>query len=510
MIYSNFLINNKKMHKMIFYYVYFILLILIQLCNNYIILPFTSINPSYNLTYDNSSDFISKFTNELNKKKLYTKIPIGESKNDSIFFLTMKDYFAVIKNSCPKGTKESFYEPYESSSFSLDPKSSSTYYDLFNAKLGNDKCSIFNDKNMNEHFIVNMDILVDNQSYSGKKEEYELDKYCGRIGLIIRSSYPYYYSNFIRFLKINDIIKSYQWGIFFFDKEQSYNINKEIQNKYEGFFIAGLEENDYINIFNTNNIYNTNEEMSIFTMLGGKFNEIYFKYMNNKIICSYDTLFEVNVEQNYILCQKVYFNNIKKYFFNKYIDNKICQEIFSDNKNNKGDSMIMCNLEFKNEWKNFPKLCLFYNNLNFTFYLDYKDLFIEIKNKIYFLIISTERSNYYWNFGNILIKKYPFMFNQDKKQIYFIHLKKYDLESENNDDENENDNKINDISFWNKYKLYIVIALLSIFVIVSGIIGFIFGRKLWIKNRKKRACELDDNYYYTKNIDNDKDSNIIN
>ena len=122
----------------------------------------------------------------------------------------MKDYFAMIKNSCPKGTIESLYEPYESKSFILDQKSSCTYYDLFNVKLGKDNCSIFNDKNMNEQYIVNMDILVDNQSYSTKKEEYELDKYCGRIGLIVRSAYPYYYSNFISYLKRYDIIRSYQ------------------------------------------------------------------------------------------------------------------------------------------------------------------------------------------------------------------------------------------------------------------------------------------------------------
>ena len=58
---------------------------------------------------------------------------------------------------------------------------------------------------MNENFILNMDILVDNQSYSSKKEEYELDKYCGRIGLIVRSAYPYYYSNFISYLKRSSI-----------------------------------------------------------------------------------------------------------------------------------------------------------------------------------------------------------------------------------------------------------------------------------------------------------------
>ena len=124
--------------------------------------------------------------------------------------------------------------------------------------------------------------------------------------------------------------------------------------------------------------------MPLFTILGGKFIEIYFKNMKNKIICSNNTLFEIDVEQNYIICTKDYYNNIKKYFFNKYFDNNICQEIIADDIYNKGDNMIMCNLEIKNELKDFPKLFLFYHELNFTFSLDYKDLFIEIKNKIYF------------------------------------------------------------------------------------------------------------------------------
>ena len=497
------------MLKIINNYMLFILLTLLNLFNNYIIIPFTLTNPSYNITYNNSSDFILKFQNELNKKKLYAKIPIGEPKKDSIFFLTMDDYFGVIKNFCPKGSL-SYYVPYESKNFKYEKRSSCSYYDLFDAKLGNDNCTFFKDKQMEENLIINMDLLVDNQSYSKKmkKEGCELDLYCGKIGLIIRSIYPYYYSNFINHLKSHDKIKSYQWGIFFFDKKQSYNINKEIQNKYDGFYIVGLTENDYINIFNTDNIYNTYLEMPSYSTLGGKFDSIYFKHLNETIICSNYTFFEIDVEKNYIICTSDYYDNIKQYFFNKYFENKLCQEIFSDKKR---ESMIMCDLKIKNELKYFPKLFLFYKELNFTFCFDYNDLFVTLNNKIYFLIISPTKSdsNSVWNFGIFLIKKYSFMFDQDKKQFYFIHLNKYDLDPEDNDN---NNNQTNENSFWNKNKLYIIIILLSVILLgILGIIGFLFKKKICIKNKKHQAYELDDdNFDYTKNIDNENSSNIIN
>ena len=55
--------------------------------------------------------------------------------------------------------------------------------------------------------------------------------------------------------------------------------------------------------------------------------------------------------------------------------------------------MIICNLTIKEELKNIPKLYLPYRELNSIFSLDYKDLFIEINNKIYFLVIHPQRIN---------------------------------------------------------------------------------------------------------------------
>ena len=98
------------------------------------------------------------------------------------------------------------------------------------------------------------------------------------------------------------------------------------------------------------------------------------------------------------------------------------------------------------------------------------------------------------------------MYDQDKKQIYFIHLKKYELEPKDDEDEEITKDKNN---FWSEYKESIIIGVLVLFIIIAAIVGFVFGRKIWEKHRKLRANELDDNYDYTKEIDNENLSKIM-
>ena len=492
--------------KIKLFYFFVFIIILIDNTNCYIIIPFKSTTESYNLTYDNSSDFISKFKKEMNKNKLYAKISLGEPKKDTIFFFTMNDYFGLLMNTCPKGMT-SLYDPYKSKTFTYDPKSTCTYYDLFKAKIGNDNFSFYNNQQMKETVIINSDILVDNQTYP--RSDYELGTYCGKIGLIVRAYYPAFYVNFISYLKKKNIIQSYQWGIFFFDENKNYNIDKEIQNNYDGFYIAGLTETDYLNIFNDDIIYNTYIENPTYTSIGGKFDKIYFKYLNNIINCSEVTNFEIDIEKNYITCPKDYWENIKKYYFNEHFENDKCKEIVSLDKYNKDDGMIICDLSIKQELKNFPKLYLFYRELNSNFILDYKDLFIEINNKIYFLIIQPQGNNYVWNLGRILVKKYSFMFDQDKKQIYYIHSNKYESDKDNEDKTDEIKNDKNNI-LKKDNKIYIYLSIVIIIIILAAVIGFIFGRKIWEKHRKRKAFELDENYDYIKENDNEYNSNIIN
>ena len=81
----------------------FLFLISIEFLNSYIIFPFKSVNPKFNISNDNSNNFVANFLKELDKNKIYTKIQIGEPKKEILMYLSMEDsYFAIIKDYCSK------------------------------------------------------------------------------------------------------------------------------------------------------------------------------------------------------------------------------------------------------------------------------------------------------------------------------------------------------------------------------------------------------------------------
>ena len=500
------MVNNIMLINDIF--IFFI--ISLKFANNYIIFPFKLTNSKFNITYDDSSNFVTKFLSQLDRNRIYTKILIGEPKRDLAMLLTMEDsYFRILKDFCPKEVISS-YNPHFSKTFQINDKYSFSVSDLIDSKIANDTISFYKDSKLKEKLEINFDFLIANET-PNDPEDYIPDSYCGRIGLIKKPFYPYDYINFIDYAKkIKKIIDSYQWGIFFFDKEKSYNIDEEIQKEYDGFYLSGITENDYMNFFNTKKVTSVYQSVKKPTSIGGKLDEIYY-YSKDNIIHLSELNFEINVDHNYIVCMKEYFENIKKHYFNKYIENNICQERFSPLLYREMQHMIVCDLTIKKDLENFPNLYLNYRELNFTFFLDYKDLFIELNDRIYFLVIYRDAFNTIWNFGSILIKKYPFMFDQDKKTLYFIKLKKYQSEPEKEKTDGSTTPKNEDVkSFWSEYKEYILFGCLFIFLIIGGILGYVFGRKIWEKHRKARANELDDNYDYTKEDDDDKLSYIIN
>ena len=156
--------------------------------------------------------------------------------------------------------------------------------------------------------------------------------------------------------------------------------------------------------------------------------------------------------------------------------------------------MIICDSSIKNNLKNFPILYFFNRELSFTFNLDYNDVFFIYNDKIFFLIIGSEVSES-WMLGKIFMKKYPFIFDQDKKQIYFVHLNKYQDPIDNNENEEKENKNENNSNTWKYIILYSLISLLFIGIII----GIFIGRKIWKKNRKIRANELEDNYEYMNN-----------
>ena len=94
----------------------------------------------------------------------------------------------------------------------------------------------------------------------------------------------------------------------------------------------------------------------------------------------------------------------------------------------------------------------FYHKLyNYTFELNYKDLFEEKDDKLYFLIAFDINEEDLWKLGTIFFRKYFFIFNTEEKTIGFYN----------------NDIIINKTEF-----KYLSNILWIVLVIIAGFVGF--------------------------------------
>ena len=138
-----------------------------------------------------------------------------------------------------------------------------------------------------------------------------------------------------------------------------------------------------------------------------------------------------------------------------------------------------------------PRYVLYFKNIDLysIFELNYQDLFYSKGEYIYFLIIFKGVT---WIFGDLFLRKYYLVFNQDLKTIGYY---------KNIVEENE---KLDEKTF--KFSLtHLLLILILISIIVVGIVLY---KKGW--KRKNRANELDDDYEYNAEINNsDNDKNKI-
>ena len=208
--------------------------------------------------------------------------------------------------------------------------------------------------------------------------------------------------NFIENLKENNVIDSYFWII-----------NYTSDN--EGNFIIGEQPH----IFDPLN-YNEKDLLLYYPFSddemfgwGLVFDEINFgeKYFRQFHGCYFS--YELNYIKGIIELEKQL-----DLFFNKFIENGTCfKEIF--NNLNEPIKFFYCIKEkYKENIKFFPKLKFFHFDYNYTFELNYKDLFIE-KNDKYFLMIFFDKAQFDWYFGKPFLKKYSFLMNHDTKILGF-------------------------------------------------------------------------------------------
>ena len=463
---------------------------LIEISKNYIVLPFNLMNLNLKLNeYLNVFNSAESLLIEINKNQLYTKLQIGNPSKDIDFYFTMdNNIYGILSGYCPEGSYSS-YNPYLSQNLKIKSGYFITIGSINNAAIVEDNCTIYNDLNLTRKKEIKFEFLLGNYTsflYSNQDN----NKYCGRIGLYKSTVKTFSYAkNFIKYLNKEKIVDSYSWGIFFFDKENSYNVDDNIQKQYNGFYIAGINSQDYLDIFKTTNINN------IHTIDNNINLKIYFfEFQNtiNETVCSDNSLAYFLLDFNYIISGKEYYDNIKRIYFQKYIENKFCEEKSSYKTYEGRTIMIVCNLVFKKYINSFPTLYLQSRELSYTFNLDYNDVFLESNDKIYFLIIYKEMIKPVWKLGKIFMRKYPLIFDQDKKTISFVYLNKF-LEQKSKSNYN----------FIESFKEFCLYSLLF----VGIIIGLFIGRRVWNKHRKLKANELEDSFDYISQ--NKKNTKII-
>ena len=220
------------------------------------------------------------------------------------------------------------------------------------------------------------------------------------------------------------------------------------------------------------------------------FDNIYFNKSYNK----FNTINKKQVE----LCGNMqlsigtdeYQEFIKNNFFNKYIEEKICEE--KTILNYTDYIYYKCNKNKNFDIKNFPTLFFELKEINFNFSLNYNDLFFIHDEFYYFGIVFDKffklKFEQRWKLGATLFKKYLLIFNQDSKTIGFYNNI---INSNNNKNIFEPINNINNNNNKNK-NIFNIIIIFGLLIILFFLILFY----IIIKRKKRNSKYI--NYTKTK------------
>ena len=386
---------------------------------------------------NNSLIFKSLFSNNL-----ISQIEIGYPKQKINIYLSSKDYEFYIEENL---TNESYYN-YNKSSFSKKKSNEMEFFDspYYSGFYMQD---IFTFKNTN-----NSEIAINNFSFILSNNL--IGKGYSTIGLNYYNPSDDYNINFLKQLKEKKVISNYTWNIKYLNNNNGIITFGSFPHMYNNLF---LKENLRFTStsFNENNL-----DWNIF------FDKIIFNNNKEQIIFKGSSICELNLVRDLIKAPFEY-----KFIFIKYIFNQSkCEEI-----NVNTNIFYVC--DKKTKIYKLPSIQFKSRDLNFTFEMTYKDLFKEINGKLFFLIYfnKLDKNQFkFWILGKPFIKKYQFIFEQEKRLVGFYQI----IE--------------NPISYFNLQVT--LICILSSIIIILWILVFRFFK---YKIRKKRINEIDDIYDYS-------------
>ena len=456
--------------------IFYILLLVnffIKFVQSYYIFPFKILKPDlselYKLFPQNSKEEV--YLSYLNIASLFTHIKLQNSNIYELFFKADEKCSFPTNTSCITNYK-------------------SNIFDKFNQK--------------NENILNVVNIILDN---SPKDECTNI-----KIGLAM----PGYQGKdkciyFIEQVKKND--KSVNLTMYNFN---FYDEKEKNDKGFDGELIVGAAphetESGYYNESDFITVSNFVDEYYYTDLWDGKYINftLHFKnvfiYINNsnidenKIYVNTTESDEASIDFELGLnkCPFTYYTLIRSLFFQEYIKNYICKETTISG----GFYAILCDknkLNVKEFYAKFPTIYFEHLDFNYTFTLDSKDLFIEKDGYLYFGLVSQNEKLNNWRFGQLFLKKYRLVFNNDRKSIgYYIKHK----EKEYNPEKSKS-----------KISIGLILLIVGIVILIGEtIIAVVCIKKYKCLNRKKRANELmDDDYEYKSDGNNqDEEDKTIN
>ena len=424
--------------KYFFVYVYLFNLI-IKIIRNLIVIPFD----------------IREIKGADNNIFIYTQIEIGDPPRKIDSLINFQDslfYFWNISSSYID--LNSSYNPSNSSSFNI----------------------ISNINNSHFKNIISEDIYFYTDINCTNKSKYKISKILfpeliinqslfNIIGMQINNTNKTY--NLINLLKSKDIIDNYIWTIKFDILTQGKLIIGDFPHNYD----KNNYENKNLTLINT---YSKGDKI----FWGIQFSAIKFgqKTINDLMIGKIDPKFlDIIGPYEYII-------SIEEIFFEKYKNKDICKRIF-DKLDGEDIFRYVCDKDMfeKKDIDLFPNLTLISAELNFSFVLTGKELFMEKNNKINFLIVSKfGKTDVDWKLGRIFLYKYQFVMDNDNNLI--------GIYKDNNKNVFEEKEK-------NSTMLIVILSILALnMIVILSVTIFCIWKKL-CKNSKRQLSELEEEDY---------------
>ena len=457
------------------FFISFIFLHLKSIKNEYLVFPFEQVEYN-NLT--KPSEIISNFTS----LEYYTTIKVAEPPQTIKAYIEFTRFHFYISNIT--SNREYIIENSKSFNSKYDHDFILYTYSFIDGKYANETLTVEKKYLEQKEEIIN--IYNFTFSMPSKISITNRKVFPSSIGLGFYAYNNNHVLNFLLQLKMKDIINETYFFIDFIDNLKG---NLYIGALPHEIMPSKFKEENY------NNIYKEG---------GGLVDDWIFRvdfihnyHYNKDNLNDTDYIYKksaklvLDLNLNGMVIDFHYFEKFNKSFFSPYLANKICEMRRSEY-----TIYISCEKD-KIDITKFKPIYFFQKNLNYTFNLDYNDLFIVKDNRIYFNILFDDNGSLFSqviHIGKVFLKKYLLVFNYDQKLIGF-----YIQNMEENGLQIDDDKNFK--TFNNKI---IIIIVMSLLVISLFIILFFCMKKKPV--RKSRKNEIEDNYDNYEYINNDNEN----